>query len=102
VSEVVEQGSEQVAMLQRDLAALRADHTTLRAELDEARASNERLRDAYRRALEELALLKRRMFVGTAERKVNAEDQLSFESMMATVRQSSSYAVGNIWARCRG
>ena len=62
----------------------------LRADWEDRGAWLERVRDAYRRVLEELALHKRRMFVQTSERRSDPEGQLAFDSLLATFRVLSA------------
>jgi transposase len=69
-----------VAQLEQQLAAL----TTRLHDAEDALA---RLRRAYTRALEQLQLLRRRLFVAKAERRDPRAEQLAFDTMFAEVRR---------------
>jgi hypothetical protein len=56
-------------------------------ERDEAREQVERLRSAYRRALEQLALMRRRIFVAKAERAETAGLQMAFDALLEQAKQ---------------
>lgn len=68
------------ASLRRQVEGLQEENKTLRGERD-------RLRQAYQRALEQLQLLRRRLFVAKAERVPVAEEQLAFDSLLAEVER---------------
>lgn len=57
----------------------------LEGELAELRGAYARLRRSYDRALEELALMRRRLFVAKAERVDTSADQLAFDKMFEHV-----------------
>lgn len=57
----------------------------LEGELAELRGAYARLRHAYDRALEDLALMRRRLFVAKAERVDTSADQLAFDKMFEHV-----------------
>lgn len=69
------------------VARLRRENAQLTAQLSDARQALERLRVAYTKALEELALLKKRLFVGKAERFDTGPEQLAFEALKAKVSE---------------
>ena len=70
----------QAASLRLQVEGLQEENKTLRFERD-------RLRQAYQRALEQLQLLRRRLFVAKAERAPVAEEQLAFDSLLAEVER---------------
>ena len=72
--------SQRIAHLEGELAALQA-------RLETAESTVERLRRAYTQALEQLQLLRRRMFVAKAERPERQADQLAFDAMFAQVQR---------------
>jgi len=59
--------------------------SVLERELEELRRAHLKLRHAYNRALEELQLIRRRLFVAKAERVDTNADQLAFEHMFERV-----------------
>lgn len=66
------------------IAALEAQLTERDAQLAEAKRTIERLREHYTRALEKLALMQRRLFITSAERRFEtSSDQLEFELRVA-------------------
>jgi transposase len=69
------------------IAALEARLAAAERELSEARGSLETLRSAYTRALEQLALLRRRLFVAKAERIEACGEQLAFDTLFAEVKR---------------
>lgn len=60
---------------------------TLEAELAELKDSHRQLRRAYMHALEQLQLMRRRMFLAKAERREEVAEQLVFEGMFAEVER---------------
>ena len=90
--------------LERELAALTRTNAGLRAantglaranaglttRLDEAAQSFARLKAAYQHALEQLHLMRRRLFVAKAERVDSSMEQLAFDSMYAQVQALST------------
>lgn len=68
------------------IAQLEALLATAASELAEARGTITRLRKAYAHALEQLQLLRHRLFVAKAERVNVPEAQLAFDSMFAQVK----------------
>jgi hypothetical protein len=68
------------------IARLRRENAALSAELIDARQSVVRLRTAYNKALEELHLLKHRLFVAKAERRDTTQEQLAFDNLERTVK----------------
>jgi hypothetical protein len=71
---------ERIAQLEARLAAAEQER-------DDARRALEGLRQAYTRALEQLALLRRRLFVAKAERVEAAGEQLAFDALFAEVKR---------------
>ena len=95
---------QRIAQLERDLAALtRANEGLTRTNeglartnqglatrLEEADQSFARLKSAYQRALEQLHLMRRRLFVAKAERVDSRMEQLAFDSLLAEVKALST------------
>ncbi|HEU4404310.1 MAG TPA: IS66 family transposase [Polyangiaceae bacterium] len=73
--------------LEAELAATKARLAVAERERDEARQGLESLRKAYTRALEQLALLRRRLFVEKAERVEACGEQLAFDALFAEVKR---------------
>jgi transposase len=74
----------EVASLRGDNASLRGDNASLRGELEKAQDALANLRVRYHQLLEELHLLKRRLFVAKAERLDDIADaQLAFDKLLA-------------------
>jgi transposase len=69
------------------IARLEARLAAAEQELGDARRALEGLRQAYTRALEQLALLRRRLFVAKAERVEAAGEQLAFDALFAEVKR---------------
>lgn len=74
--------TDRIRVLESSLAA-----TTDR--LRDAELSLERVRRAYQNALEQLHLLRHRIFVASAERRQDHGDQLAFDAMFEQVRELS-------------
>ena len=70
---------QRIAQLEARLAALQSD-------LADARGTIARLRRAYAHALEQLQLLRHRLFVAKAERANVPDAQLAFDAMFAQVK----------------
>ena len=67
-----------------EVASLRGDNASLRGELEKAQDALANLRVRYHQLLEELHLLKRRLFVAKAERLDDIADaQLAFDKLLA-------------------
>lgn len=69
------------------IAALEGEVAALTDRAKAAETALENLRRAYTKALEELQLMKRRLFVAKAERPDEFKDQLAFDAMFAKVEQ---------------
>ncbi|MCU0688020.1 MAG: IS66 family transposase [Polyangiaceae bacterium] len=69
------------------IAQLEARLAAAEQERDDARRALEGLRQAYTRALEQLALLRRRLFVAKAERVEACGEQLAFDALFAEVKR---------------
>ncbi|HEU4411067.1 MAG TPA: IS66 family transposase, partial [Polyangiaceae bacterium] len=69
------------------IARLEARLADAERALSDARRSLEGLRQAYTRALEQLALLRRRLFVQKAERAEASGEQLAFDALFAEVKR---------------
>jgi transposase len=69
---------QRIAQLERDLA-------DAQSQLKDTQGALERLRLAYTRALEQLQLLRRRLFVAKAERTDTRAEQLAFDAMFVQV-----------------
>jgi transposase len=76
---------QRIAQLECDLAVLRREHAALRSQLQDTEGALARLRLAYTRALEQLQLLRHRLFVAKAERADTRAEQLAFDAMFAQV-----------------
>lgn len=77
-------GGGDVASLSAEVASLRDDNTSLRDKLARAEAALANLRVRYHQLLEELHLVKRRLFVAKAERLDDVADaQLAFDRLLA-------------------
>ena len=72
---------------ERRIAELEAALAAAKGELDDARGTIERLRRAYTHALEQLQLLRRRLFLAKAERADVGGAQLAFDSMFQEVQR---------------
>lgn len=81
-----ESDAELIARLRSEIATLSASNSTLSAELVDAVQSLARLRTAYNKALEELQLMKQRLFVAKAERRDTTQEQLAFDNIERTVK----------------
>jgi transposase len=76
-----------IVELEQELAKQRTVAAQLSKAKAEAEAELAKLRHAYLRALEQLQLMRRRLFVAKAERKDTAAEQLAFEGMLAELDQ---------------
>ena len=83
-----------IAELEAELAAqyaaadqLAKARTEAQSKLEKAEAELGKLRHAYQRALEQLQLMRRRLFVAKAERKDAVAEQLAFDGMLAQLDQ---------------
>jgi transposase len=72
---------------QQRIAQLEAELAAAKSELLGARDALAQLRRAYTRALEQLQLLRRRLFVAKAERAEVSAEQLAFDSMFLEVQR---------------
>ncbi len=72
---------------QQRIAQLEAELAAAKSELVGARDALAQLRRAYTRALEQLQLLRRRLFVAKAERAEVSAEQLAFDSMFLEVQR---------------
>lgn len=86
--------SQQASDHERDVAQLRDENALLKNALEqsqnalsEVQASHQQLHRAYTRALEELALLHRRLFIQKAERAEHSVDQLTLENLLSEVKR---------------
>jgi len=77
---------DRLARLEREVATLARDNAALTGKLREAEQSLARLRAAYTSALEQLTLLRRKLFAARAERRPAAAEQLAFDAMFEQVR----------------
>ncbi len=69
------------------IAQLECDHARLVEKLQEVESSHARLRRAYTHALEQLQLLRHRLFVAKAERVPAHADQLAFDALFVQVQK---------------
>lgn len=72
---------EELELTKRELAAVTPSLEVARRDLARVKREYEQLHAAYTRKLEELALLKRKMFVAKAERPAAAVEQLAFDAV---------------------
>ncbi len=76
-----------IAQLECDHARLVEENAKLVEKLQDAESSYARLHRAYTHALEQLQLLRHRLFVAKAERVPAHADQLAFDALFAQVQQ---------------
>ncbi len=69
--------------IQNELAKTKGDLGKAQGDLAKARVDLEKLRHAYRGILEELVLMRRRLFAAKSERKDTSTEQLVFDGMLA-------------------
>ena len=81
--------AERFAALERQLAVATAERAALAEKLRDAELSLQRVRAAYTKALEQLALQRHRVFVASSERREDDGAQLAFEAMVEQVRRLS-------------
>lgn len=81
--------ADRIAVLERQLAAATVERSALAERLRDAELSLQRVRAAYEKALEQLALQRRRVFVAGSERRDDEGAQLAFEAMVEQVRKLS-------------
>ena len=72
---------DELSMTKQELAAVAPALEAARRDLERVKREYEQLHAAYTRKLEELALLKRRMFIAKAERPVAAAEQLVLDAL---------------------
>ena len=70
-----------------ELEASRAAVARLSQQLEQSERDRERIRAAYQNALEQLQLMRRRLFVAKAERFDTPEEQLTFEQLGQRVKE---------------
>lgn len=80
---------DRAAALERQLAKAAAEKTALAERLKDTELSLERVRKAYQNALEQLHLLRHRIFVASAERRQDDGAQIAFDLMFEQVRKLS-------------
>jgi len=80
---VVQDVPDSAEAMQRRIVTLESDLAAAKSDLAAAKSDLEKVRQAYRRTLEELELMRRRLFVAKAERKSVAIEQLAFDAMLA-------------------
>ena len=78
---MVPQLTEELALTRHELAAVAPALEAARRDLERMKREYEQLHAAYTRKLEELALLKRKMFIAKAERPVAAAEQLVLDAV---------------------
>ena len=76
------------------VADLTADLAATKTRLDAALGEHDKLKQAYLRALEELQLARRRLFVAKAERRDASAEQLAFDSFFAKAVQAERALAG--------
>lgn len=81
--------AERITALEQQLAAAASERAALAEKLRDAELSLQRVREAYTKALEQLALQRRRVFVAGSERRDDEGAQLAFEAMVEQVRKLS-------------
>ena len=78
-----------LAALERERATLVAERAALTEKLRDTEISLYRMRTAYEKALEQLVLLRRRVFAPGPERREDDGAQLAFEAMFKQVQKLS-------------
>ncbi len=78
-----------LAALERERATLVAERAALTEKLRDTEISLQRMRTAYEKALEQLVLLRRRVFAPGPERREDDGAQLAFEAMFKQVQKLS-------------
>jgi transposase len=78
---------ERIAEVETQLAKAKSELEETRLALEESKSEHEKLRHSYRRVLEELQLMRRRLFVAKAERRDTSAEQLAFEGLLAEVQR---------------
>jgi transposase len=73
----------QLEQTQSSLAKTQSELAKTKDELERTKGDLEKIRHAYRRVLEELALMRKRLFVAKGERKDTTAEQLAFEGLLA-------------------
>jgi hypothetical protein len=73
----------QLEQAQSSLAKTQSELAKTKDELERTKGDLEKIRHAYRRVLEELALMRKRLFVAKGERKDTTAEQLAFEGLLA-------------------
>jgi len=73
----------QLEKTRSELEKTKGDLEKAKGDLEKAKGDLEKLRHAYRRVLEELALMRKRLFTAKSERKDTTAEQLAFEGMLA-------------------
>ncbi len=81
--------AERIAALERQLALASSERSALAEKLREAELALQRVREAYTKALEQLALQRRRIFAASSERSEDDGAQLAFEAVAEQVRKLS-------------
>ena len=75
--------SDRIVGLEAQLTQAQSELAKTRDELERTKSDLEKIRHAYRRVLEELALMRRRLFAAKGERKDTTAEQLVFEGLLA-------------------
>jgi transposase len=73
----------QLEQAQSSLAKIQSELAKTKDELERTKGDLEKIRHAYRRVLEELALMRKRLFVAKGERKDTTAEQLAFDGLLA-------------------
>lgn len=76
-------GTHRIGWLEAQLTKAQGELEKTKDELEKAKGDLEKIRRAYRRVLEELALMRKRLFSAKSERKDTTAEQLVFEGMLA-------------------
>ena len=75
--------SHRIIGLEAQLEQTQSELKKTKEELERTKGDLEKIRHAYRRVLEELALMRKRLFVAKGERKDTTAEQLVFEGLLA-------------------
>ena len=78
---------QKLARVQGERDELKATVVRLTQQLEQSERNRERIRAAYQNALEQLQLMRRRLFVAKAERFDTPEEQLTFEQLGQRVQE---------------
>jgi transposase len=75
--------NDRIVGLEAQLEQVKSELEQTKSELERTQGALEKIRHAYRRVLEELALMRKRLFVAKSERKDTTAEQLVLEGLLA-------------------